>query len=325
MRIIAIFYIFYIVLLFVKRLCLTTRTDPDSFKENKQMISKKLLIALLTIAIIGTTSIVLGCTSSTTGPTSTPTAVPTGTSDSLSGTITVAGSSSVGPSIEGYIKPAFEALHKDVKVNVLISDSGTGIKSTQAGTCDIGMSSRALTTADGADLKSTVIAYDGIAVIVNNANGVTNLSKQQIVDIFAGKITNWKDIGGNDAAIDVYQREASSGTRTAFNDLVMKPTNVTDKALQASNTLTVRPHAEAGSRRAGQQDRVARGARVLPGDDLPRSPRGGQRRRGVLPVERHEHVDGGGVRGGGAAARSQPAAGSAAREGGAAAGGELPA
>ncbi len=74
---------------------------------------------------------------------------------------------------------------------------------------------------------------------MNNANGVTNLSKQQIVDIFAGKITNWKDVGGNDAAIDVYQREASSGTRTAFNDLVMKPTNVTDRALQATNTLNM--------------------------------------------------------------------------------------
>jgi phosphate transport system substrate-binding protein len=201
------------------------------------MSAKKLPIAMLALAIIGMAAIVLGCTGAAPLPTATPGG--SATSATLTGSITVAGSSSVGPHIEGYIKPAFEALHKGVKVNVLISDSGTGIKSTEAGTCDIGMSSRALTAADGADLKGTIIAYDGIAVVVNNANDVTDLSKQQIIDIFSGKITNWKDVGGNDASIDVYQREASSGTRTAFNDLVMKPINVTDRALQATNTLNM--------------------------------------------------------------------------------------
>jgi phosphate transport system substrate-binding protein len=193
----------------------------------------------MAIALIGVAAIVLGCASSTSSPTPTPAAGTSATPVALSGTINVAGSSSVGPHIEGYIKPAFEALHKGVKVNVLISDSGTGIKTVESGGCDIGMSSRALTAADGADLVGTVIAYDGIAVVVNNANGVSDLSKQQIIDIFSGKITNWKDVGGIDAAIDVYQREASSGTRTAFNDLVMKPVNVTDKALQATNTLNM--------------------------------------------------------------------------------------
>ena len=85
----------------------------------------------------------------------------------------MAGSSSVGPHIEGYIKPAFETQYKGVKVNVLISDSGTGIKTTEAGDCDIGMSSRALKPEDGADLVGTVIAYDGIVVIVSNSNVVT--------------------------------------------------------------------------------------------------------------------------------------------------------
>jgi phosphate transport system substrate-binding protein len=201
------------------------------------MSSKKITITILSLAIIGLAAIVLGCTSAAPSPTVVPDGTVTPTS--LTGSITVAGSSSVGPHIEGYIKPAFEALHKGVRVNVLISDSGTGIRSTESGTCDVGMSSRALTAADGADLKSTVIAYDGIAIVVNNGNSVANLSKQQIVDIFAGRITNWKDVGGKDAAIDVYQREASSGTRTAFNDLVMKPTNVTDRALQATNTLNM--------------------------------------------------------------------------------------
>jgi phosphate transport system substrate-binding protein len=78
-----------------------------------------------------------------------------------------------------------------------------------------------------------------LAVIVSNSNTVENLSKQQIIDIFLGKIANWKDVGGSDAGIDVYQREAASGTRSAFNDLVMKPTNVTDRALQGVNTLNM--------------------------------------------------------------------------------------
>lgn len=199
------------------------------------MFSKKLLIIMLTIAVIGISALIGGCAGSAPGPT----AVPTGDSDSLSGSITVAGSSSVGPGIEGYIKPAFEKRHKDVRVNVLISDSGTGIRSTVTGTTDIGMSSRALKPEDGEGLKGTVIAYDGIAVIVNDDNAVADLSRQQIVDIFAGRITNWKEVGGSDAAIDVYQREAASGTRTAFNDLLMKPVNVTDMALQATNTLNM--------------------------------------------------------------------------------------
>jgi phosphate transport system substrate-binding protein len=203
------------------------------------MSNQKLMVALLTIAIIGLAAFVLGCTSSTQSPTPVPSGNPAATDSPVSGTITVAGSSSVGPHIEGYIKPAFEALHNGVKVNVLISDSGTGIKTTEAGDCDIGMSSRALKPEDGADLIGTVIAYDGIAVIISNANIVENLSKQQIIDIFSGKITSWKDVGGKDSAIDVYQREASSGTRSAFNDLVMKPTNVSDRALQATNTLNM--------------------------------------------------------------------------------------
>jgi phosphate transport system substrate-binding protein len=205
------------------------------------MSDQKLMVALLTIAIVGSAAFVLGCTSSTPSPTPVPSGNPAATDSHVSGKISVAGSSSASPHIEGYIKPAFEALHNGVKVNVLISDSGTDIKTAEAGDCDIGMSSRAMKREDGADLIGTVIAYDGIAVIVSNANSVENLSKGQIIDIFSGKITNWKDMGGKNAAIDVYQREASSGTRSAFNDLVMKPTNVSDKALQATNTLNMIP------------------------------------------------------------------------------------
>jgi phosphate transport system substrate-binding protein len=207
------------------------------------MFSRKLLVALLTIAIIGTAAVVLGCTSPTPTPTAVPTAnaSPTATPNPLSGKILVAGSSSVGPHVDRgtNMSNAFGAAYPNVQVDVSISDSGTGIKSVEAGTCDVGMSSRALTAADGADLVGTIIAYDGIAIIVAPGNPVTNLSKQQIKDIFAGNVTNWKQVGGSDAGITVFQREASSGTRSAFNDLVMKPTNVTSNALQASNTLNM--------------------------------------------------------------------------------------
>lgn len=203
------------------------------------MTNEKLPITILTIAIVAMPAILAGCAGEAPLPTSVPEGNATATPPPLSGTITVAGSSSVGPHIEGYIKPAFEDRHRGVKVNVLISDSGTGIRATVAGSSDIGMSSRALKPEDGAGLAGTVIAYDGIAVIVNNANDVEGLSKQQIVDIFSGKITNWKDVGGKDENIYVYQREAASGTRTAFNELIMNSTNVTDRALQATNTLNM--------------------------------------------------------------------------------------
>jgi len=134
---------------------------------------------------------------------------------------------------------AFTTAYPNVQTQVSVSDSGTGIKSVEGGLCDIGMSSRALTADDGADLNGTIIAYDGIAVIVNSANPIANLSKQQIVDIFSGNTTNWKQVGGSDAAITTFQRESSSGTRSAFNTLVMGKTNVSDSALTASNTLNM--------------------------------------------------------------------------------------
>jgi phosphate transport system substrate-binding protein len=205
------------------------------------MLSKKIIATVSVVAIITIFALVLGCTSPSATPTPTVTPTQTGASATpaaLSGKILVAGSSSVGPHMDN-LTAAFKQMYPGVTIDVSISDSGTGIKSTESGTCDIGMSSRALTATDGADLNGTIIAYDGIAIIVSKDNPVTNLTKQQIKDIFAGNITNWKDVGGKDASITVYQRESSSGTRSAFNSLVMGTTNVTTTALQASNTLNM--------------------------------------------------------------------------------------
>ena len=98
--------------------------------------------------------------------------------------------------------------------------SGTGIKAVKDGTCDIGLSSRYLKDAEKADgLKETVVAIDGIAVIVNPGNTVANLTLEQIAGIYKGEITNWKDVGGNDSEIVLIGREENSGTRDGFESI----------------------------------------------------------------------------------------------------------
>jgi phosphate transport system substrate-binding protein len=208
-------------------------------KVNNPMFSKKLIVTLLTIAIISVSSVVLGCTQAT--PTPTPT-TGTPTAPVLAGSIQVTGSTSVQPYADE-LALAFEEKYKGTRVLVSGVGSGPGIKATSDGTCDIGMSSRELTAAElNQSLKPIVIAYDGIVVIVNKENGITGLTTQQIKDIFAGNVTNWKDVGGADAAITVITRESGSGTRGAFEELVMhkgSKTNITASAIQQGSTGAV--------------------------------------------------------------------------------------
>jgi phosphate transport system substrate-binding protein len=199
------------------------------------MLSRKLLVALFTIAIISTAAIVLGCTSPT--PTPVPTGTPTATPVPLAGTIKVVGSTSVQPYATD-LSDNFTKKYPNAIVQVSGGGSGAGVKGAQDGSATIGMSSRELTQAEkDTGLKETVIAYDGIAIIVNNANAaVSNLSKTQIKDIFAGNITNWKDLGGSDAAITLVTREAGSGTRSAFQEIVMGKVNISNSAIVQSST-----------------------------------------------------------------------------------------
>ena len=98
--------------------------------------------------------------------------------------------------------------------------SGTGIKAVKDGTCDIGLSSRYLKDSEKADgLQETILAIDGIAVIVNPANTVANLTLEQISAIFKGEITNWNQVGGNAGEIVLIGREESSGTRDGFESI----------------------------------------------------------------------------------------------------------
>ena len=98
--------------------------------------------------------------------------------------------------------------------------SGSGIKAVKDGTCDIGLSSRYLKDSEKAEgLKETILAIDGIAVIVNPSKTVANLTLEQIAGIYKGEITNWKDVGGNDSEIVLIGREENSGTRDGFESI----------------------------------------------------------------------------------------------------------
>lgn len=142
-------------------------------------------------------------------------------SEDVSGTIVITGSTSV-EKILNEMKDEFEAQNPDVTIEYTGSGSSAGITDTKAGTNNIGASSRELKDEEKEDaLKTEVFAYDGIAVIVNPANeAVEDISEEQLADIYSGKITNWKDLGGNDADIFVVSREESSGTRSAFEELI---------------------------------------------------------------------------------------------------------
>jgi phosphate transport system substrate-binding protein len=213
------------------------------------MFSKKLIATLLTLAIIGMSAVVLGCTSPA-APTPTP-AAGSATAAPLSGSISVTGSTSVGPYAEE-LAGAFDVKNNN-KTSVGVSQvgSGPGIKAVIDGTTEIGMSSRDLTTAEAANgIVVYKICDDGIAIIVNKANPVNSLTVDQIRDIFAGNVTGWKQYGGEDQKIIVVTREAGSGTRDGFETLVMqKKANITSKALQQGSTGAVSTYV-AGSKYA---------------------------------------------------------------------------
>ena len=138
---------------------------------------------------------------------------------SVSGTVSTDGSTSMEKVI-GALSESYMAANKDVTVNYNPTGSGAGITAVQEGTCDIGLSSRALKDEEkAAGLKETVLAYDGIAIIVHTDNPVSDLTLEQIAKLYTGEITNWKDVGGNDAEVVLIGREAASGTRDGFESI----------------------------------------------------------------------------------------------------------
>lgn len=133
-------------------------------------------------------------------------------------TVATDGSTSMEKVI-GYLSEAYMEENAGVKVTYNPTGSGSGIQAVQEGRCDIGLSSRNLKDEEKADLVGTVVAIDGIAIIVNPENAVNDLSIEQIAALYKGEITNWSEVGGADAPVVLIGREAASGTRDGFESI----------------------------------------------------------------------------------------------------------
>ena len=141
-----------------------------------------------------------------------------GCGNKTAGSVTTDGSTSM----EKVIGALGEAFQNDTGISFTYNPtgSGSGIKAVQEGRCDIGLSSRDLKDEEkAAGLTGTVLAYDGIAIIVNPENPVSDLSLETIAKIYTGEITNWSEVGGNDTEIVLIGREAGSGTRDGFESI----------------------------------------------------------------------------------------------------------
>lgn len=141
-----------------------------------------------------------------------------GTTNGNAATISISGSTSVGPLAEKLAEKYKEKNNVNIEINQI--GSSAGITNAVNGVSEIGMSSRDLKEEEKASLQETVIAYDGIVVVTHPSNHVKNLTIAQVKDIFTGKITNWKEVGGDDLEIVVVSREDGSGSRDAFQEIV---------------------------------------------------------------------------------------------------------
>ena len=187
----------------------------------KRMLSILLGVALvLGLAACAQTDAPAVTAAPTTAPAATDAPETSAAPTVLSGTVSTDGSTSMEKVI-GALSEAFMEANSKVTVTYNPTGSGTGIQAVQEGRCDIGLSSRALKDEEKASgLRETVLAYDGIAIIVNPANPVEDLTLAQIADIYTGKITNWSELGGDDSEIVLIGREAGSGTRSGFEEIV---------------------------------------------------------------------------------------------------------
>ncbi len=181
------------------------------FRKNRSFL---VLTGLLVLSLLVT---VVGCQSA-------PTPTPTKSAAGLSGQLQLAGSTTVQPLAEE-LAEAFMKLNPDVVIEIQGGGSSVGVTSAGEGTVDIGNASREIKSSEFEkfpDLQVFTIAYDGIAIVTHPDTQLDSLSIEQVRDIFAGEITNFSEVGGPDAAITVVSREEGSGTRAAFEELVME-------------------------------------------------------------------------------------------------------
>ena len=144
-------------------------------------------------------------------------------------TLVIKGSDTLGAKLVPQLAEEFKAQHPGTTFNIAAEGSTTGIAAIIDGTAQIGMASRptkpeevTAAKAKGVNFKETIVAYDGIAVIVNSTNPIKGLTKKQVEQIFAGDITDWSAVGGSGGKISVYTRNTSSGTYSEFKELAMK-------------------------------------------------------------------------------------------------------
>ena len=179
---------------------------------------KKVFSLLLSLTMV--MALLAGCGGDTTTDTAddstTDTADTTETTE-LSGTVNTNGSTSM-ESVMGYLTEGFKEVQPGITVNYTGSGSSAGVTGAQDGTCDIGLASRDLKD-DETGVKAITVAKDGIAIIVNPENPVSDLSIEQIAALATGATANWSEVGGNDAEVVFMGREAGSGTRDGFESI----------------------------------------------------------------------------------------------------------
>ena len=190
----------------------------------KKLISAALAASVACVAFVGCGS---SAASSSAAPASAAPAASAPAATELSGKVTTGGSTSMEKVI-GALQEAFMEQNSGVDVTYDPTGSGAGITGAQEGSLDIGLSSRALKDGE-TGVSATVIALDGIGIIVNNANTVEDLTTDQIAAIATGEVTNWKEVGGPDAESVMIGREAGSGTRDGFESIL----KVSDKCKYA--------------------------------------------------------------------------------------------
>src|SRR3982075_2279340 len=156
-------------------------------------------------------------------------AVAFGLAEAKADRLVIKGSDTLGAKLVPQLAEHFKAEHPGTTFDIAAEGSTTGIAAIIDGTAGVGMSSRrakpaevAAASGKGVHLKPTIVAYDGIAVIVNSANPIKGLTKKQVEQIFTGDVTDWSAVGGSGGKISVYTRNTSSGTYSEFKELAMK-------------------------------------------------------------------------------------------------------
>ena len=152
-------------------------------------------------------------------------------------TLIIKGSDTIGAKLAPQLAESFKAAHPDVSFKIAAEGSSTGFAALISKTTDIGMSSRRAkptemsdALSNGVNLKPTIVAYDGIAIIVNSGNSVKNLTKKEVEQIFTGEVKDWSALGGQPGPISIYTRNTASGTYADFAELAMKKRNYAGSA-----------------------------------------------------------------------------------------------